>query len=116
MPNCHAKADKAASTVYTHARFKGPVMSDDTEAHRRKRLLYQCKHRGTKEADLILGGFALAYMPGFSPDQLTKFEALLEESDPDLMSWISGQMPPRPEHDNDVLDLIRSFKYDLLKN
>lgn len=91
-------------------------MSGDSEAHRRKRLLYQCRHRGTKEADLILGGFALAYMSGFTPDQLTKFEALLEESDPDLMSWIGGQVAPPPVHDNEILRLIRSFKYELLKN
>ena len=91
-------------------------MSDDSEARRRRRLLYQSRHRGTKEADLILGGFAHAYMAGLTPDQITQFEALLEESDPDLMSWIAGQAAPPPAHDNDVLKLICSFKYDLLKN
>lgn len=91
-------------------------MSDDSEAHRRKRLLYQSRHRGTKEADLILGGFAHAHMATLTQDQFAKFEALLEESDPDLMSWIGGQSAPPPDHDNDVLTLIRSFKYDLLKN
>ena len=91
-------------------------MSDDNEAHRRKRLLYQSKHRGTKEADLILGGFADAHMPGLTPEQFAKFEALLEESDPDLMSWIGGQAAPPAVHDNDVLMMIYSFKYDLLRN
>jgi antitoxin CptB len=91
-------------------------MSDDSEARRRKRALYQSTHRGTKEADLILGGFAHAHMASLSADQFTKFEALLEESDPDLMSWIGGQSAPPPAHDNDVLILIRSFRYDLLKN
>ena len=110
------KADKAASTVYTHARLKGTVMTDDGEAHRRKRLLYQSRHRGTKEADLILGGFALAHMADFSAEQFTKLEALLEESDPDLMSWIGGQSTPPSRHDNDVLSMITGFKYDLLKN
>ncbi len=91
-------------------------MSDDSEAHRRKRLLYQSKHRGTKEADLILGGFAHAHMASLTADQFAKFEALLEESDPDLMSWIGGQQAPRAVHDNDVLQMIRDFKYDLLRN
>ena len=91
-------------------------MSDDGEAHRRKRLLYQSKHRGTKEADLILGGFAHAHMAGLTSDQFAKFEALLEESDPDLMSWIGGQTAPPAVHDNDVFAMICSFKYDLLKN
>ena len=69
-------------------------MSDDSEARRRKRLLYQSKHRGTKEADLILGGFALARMSSLTADQFAKFEALLEESDPDLMDWIGGRVVP----------------------
>jgi antitoxin CptB len=91
-------------------------MPDDKEAHRRKRLLYQSKHRGTKEADLILGGFAHAYLSSLTATQFSEFEALLDESDPDLMSWISGQTEPPTEHNNDVLTLIRDFKYDLLRN
>ncbi|MDA0652501.1 MAG: succinate dehydrogenase assembly factor 2 [Proteobacteria bacterium] len=91
-------------------------MSDDSEAHRRKRLLYQSRHRGTKEADLILGGFALAHMTSLTADQFAKLEALLEESDPDLMRWIGGRSAPPAVHDNDVFKMICSFKYDLLKN
>lgn len=88
----------------------------DSEAHRRKRLLYQSRHRGTKEADLILGGFALAHMTSLTTDQFAKLEALLEESDPDLMSWIGGLSAPPVAHDNDVLKMICNFKYDLLKD
>ena len=91
-------------------------MTDDDEDHRRKRLLYQSRHRGTKEADLILGGFTLAHLANLSAEQFTKLEALLEESDPDLMSWIGGQSAPPSKHDNDVLSMISDFKYDLLKN
>lgn len=90
-------------------------MSDGREAHRRKRLLYQSRHRGTKEADLILGGFAHAHLANLTTEQFTQFEALMEESDPDLMSWIGGQVVPPAEHDNDVLKMISDFKYDLLK-
>ena len=93
-----------------------PAMSNDSEARRRKRVLYQSTHRGTKEADLILGGFAHAHMSSLTSDQFARFEVLLEESDPDLMSWIGGRSAPPMEHDTDVLKLICSFKYDLLKN
>ncbi|MDC0032953.1 succinate dehydrogenase assembly factor 2 [Alphaproteobacteria bacterium] len=89
----------------------GPVMSDDNEAHRRKRLLYQSKHRGTKEADLILGGFVHAHMASLTVEQFTQLEALLEESDPDLMGWISGQITPPAVHDNEILKMICNFKY-----
>lgn len=91
-------------------------MSDDSEAHRRKRLLFQSAHRGTKEADLIIGGFARAHMAAMSTETFEKFEALLKESDPDIMAWIGGQQRPPVEHDNDVLKSIIKFKYTLLNN
>lgn len=91
-------------------------MSDDNEAHRRKRLLFQSTHRGTKEADLIIGGFAHAHMASMSSGTFEKFEALLAESDPDIMAWITGQEAPPERHDNDVLKSIIKFKYVLLNS
>lgn len=91
-------------------------MSDHSEAHRRKRLLFQSAHRGTKEADLIIGGFAHAHMAAMTSESFDKFEALLQESDPDIMAWISEQEAPPPRHDNDVLKAIIQFKYGLLNN
>ncbi len=86
-------------------------MSEEPDEQRRKRLLYQSTHRGTKEADLIIGGFALAHISTLSADQLSNFEALLAESDPDLMSWIGNQIRPPIVHDNNVLKMIKNFKY-----
>src|ERR1700676_3990598 len=37
---------------------------------RRKRLLFRCWHRGTREMDLILGRFAEAGIPGLAAEQL----------------------------------------------
>jgi antitoxin CptB len=57
----------------------------------RKRLIYRSWHRGTREMDLLLGSFADRHMAGFSPDELSQYEALLEYSDPDLYDWMTGQ-------------------------
>ena len=84
-------------------------MTDGNEV-RRKRLLYQSTHRGTKEADLILGGFARAHMASMSSDELAQFEALLEESDPDLMAWIGEEAAPLRWCDTPLLRLIYNFK------
>ena len=64
---------------------------------RRKRLLYQSRHRGTQEGDLILGGFAERHLDGFGGEELVQFEALVWETDADLMDWISGRAIP-PDH------------------
>src|SRR5207245_1713453 len=57
---------------------------------RRKRLLFRCWHRGTQESDLILGPFAEDSLTTLNNDQLGRFEALLDCTDPDLFDWIFG--------------------------
>jgi len=84
---------------------------DEASSIRRKRLLYQSGHRGTKESDLLLGAFAAAHLAGFSPAQLDRYEALLDESDGDLFDWITGREAPPPEKMSDVLGLLLSFRY-----
>ena len=64
----------------------------DIEAWRRK-LVFRSWHRGTREMDLLLGRFAEAEVKDFSTDELTLYEALLSENDPDLYGWISGAAP-----------------------
>ena len=90
-------------------------MSDREEPEadetRRRRLRFRSHHRGTLEADLLLGTFADAHLPGFTADQLDRYEALLEANDPDIMAWVFGRQPLPPEHDNDVMRLLRDHKY-----
>ena len=73
------------------------------------RLLFRCWHRGTQESDLILGPFAEDSLKTLDSDQLGRFEALLDCTDPDLFDWIFGVSDPPPEHDHDVMQLLRSF-------
>ena len=91
-------------------------MTDHSEERRRRRLLYRSTHRGTKEADLVLGGFARAYLDRMSAEDMAQFEALLEESDPDLMAWIGGKETPPAQHDTDLFKLILKFRYSLSRS
>jgi antitoxin CptB len=78
---------------------------------RRKRLLFRSWHRGTREADLILGSFAEANLAQFDDTRLARYEALLECPDADLLDWISGRALPPPEYDTDVTRLLLAFRY-----
>jgi antitoxin CptB len=78
---------------------------------RKKRLLYQSGHRGTKESDLLLGSFAAALLHAFDAAQLDRFEALLVEDDGDLFDWISGRAAPPDEKMTDVLRLLLRFRF-----
>jgi len=59
-----------------------------------KRALYRAHHRGTKEMDLVLGGFANAELRRLGDADLAAFEDLLELPDPDIDRWIKGENVP----------------------
>jgi antitoxin CptB len=82
----------------------------DALAIQRRRLRYRSWHRGTREADLILGRFADAHLVGFSAEQLDRYGALLENSDPDIYNWLIGRSPVPAAVDTDVFRLLKDFK------
>lgn len=66
-------------------------MNDTEKETRLKRLKYRANHRGIKEMDIILGGFADRHLSNLSDNALDDFEALLEEHDRDLLAWFTGE-------------------------
>ncbi|OJW51022.1 MAG: hypothetical protein BGO67_11850 [Alphaproteobacteria bacterium 41-28] len=63
----------------------------------KKRLLYQSQHRGMREMDWLLGGFAQKHIGTMLPEELYQFEALLTFLDQELYGWFFEKMPI-PEH------------------
>lgn len=76
---------------------------------RRKRLIHRSRYRGCREADLIFGRFADAHMNTMSVSDLDQYEALLEESDHDLVAWLTNREPVPERHRNGIFDLIKQF-------
>lgn len=70
---------------------------------RRRRLVFRALHRGTKEADLMIGGFVARHVAAFTEDELDAIEAVLEHWDVDLADWLSGRRPIPPEADTPML-------------
>lgn len=83
-------------------------MTDDI---RLKRLSYRAHHRGFKEADLLLGAFADAYLDSLSPADVRAFEELLEEQDQDIYDWYLGKTTVPPHHDTPLFKLLKSFDF-----
>jgi len=87
----------------------GTTRSSDGLDDRRKRLLFRCWHRGTREMDLILGRFADAEIANLSDAELTELETLLEVNDPDLYAAITGDKQLAAEIAGALFARIRAF-------
>lgn len=83
---------------------------DNEEEGLRRRLLFQSRHRGVKELDLILGPFAERYVPAFGAEELKDFAVLLAEPDPDIYDWLAGRVPLPARLQNRVTSLLLSFR------
>jgi antitoxin CptB len=70
---------------------------------RRRRLLFRANHRGTHEADLLVGGYIAARIETFTEADLDALEELLELPDTDLADWLSGRSPIPPYADSPML-------------
>jgi antitoxin CptB len=88
----------------------GSTRSSDGLDDRRKRLLFRCWHRGTREMDLILGRFADAEIANLSDDELSDLEILIELPDPDLYAALTGAIPPAAEHAGALFERIKAFR------
>ena len=60
----------------------------DADPYRRK-LHYRAHHRGTREADAMVGGFFDHCSAEWGEAEYAWFERLLEEQDVDIMAWAS---------------------------
>jgi len=79
------------------------------DAARRRRLKFRCWHRGMKEVDLILGRFADAAVDGMDEKGLVAFEALLDDPDPQILAWVTGQEAVPPDRDTEFLRRLMAF-------
>ncbi len=78
---------------------------------RLKRLRFRAWHRGTKEADLLIGGFFDAHSVGWNDEEIALFEALLEEQDVDIMAWAIGTQAVPDRYAGLMMDLMKRLDF-----
>ena len=88
----------------------GSTRSSSGLDDRRKRLLFRCWHRGTREMDLILGRFADAEIADLSDGDMADLERLIDVPDPDLYAALTGDKPLAPEYASALFDRIKAFR------
>jgi antitoxin CptB len=85
-----------------------PFTQMDAET-RKKRILYRASHRGTKEADVIVGSFFSQRTAGLQMGELDEADRVLDLLDADLMDWIIKKVPVPTELRSPLLDELVSF-------
>ncbi|MEA3000159.1 MAG: antitoxin CptB [Sphingomonadales bacterium] len=78
---------------------------------RLKRLRFRAWHRGTREADLLIGGFFDAASEAWREAEIGWFEALLEEQDVDIMAWAIGTAAPPERFEGPLMRRLQTVDY-----
>ncbi len=78
---------------------------------RLKRALWRADHRGTREADMLIGGFARRHLAQMTQAELDWFETLLEEQDVDIMAWALRTAEPPEQLQCPMMDRLMDLDY-----
>lgn len=78
---------------------------------RKQRSRFRAWHRGTREADYMIGGFFDRYHHSWGEPELMWFEALLEEDDVDVMAWALGTQPVPPRFLGPLMTAMQQLDY-----
>ena len=82
-----------------------------TTQGRLARCKFRAWHRGTREADYMIGGFFDRYHEEWGAAELAWFEALLEEDDVDIMAWALGTQPTPPRFEGELMEKMKQLDY-----
>ncbi|GAA4476065.1 succinate dehydrogenase assembly factor 2 [Gluconacetobacter aggeris] len=73
---------------------------------RRRRIYFRATHRGTHEADILIGGFVAPRLAAMSDAEMDALEAVMDLPDADLADWLSGRKPVPAEVDCPMMRAI----------
>jgi antitoxin CptB len=76
-----------------------------------KRLQWRAHHRGTKEADVMIGGFFDRHHAEWSASERSLFEAILEQQDVDIMAWALGTAEPPERFAGPMIEAMKKLDY-----
>jgi antitoxin CptB len=76
-----------------------------------KRLQWRAHHRGTREADMLIGGFFDAHHRQWGSRECSLFEVMLSEQDADIMGWAHGTLEPPKQFAGPMVEALKKLDY-----
>lgn len=74
-------------------------------------LKWRAEHRGTREADMMIGGFFEAHHQNWGTQEREWFGALLDEQDVDIMAWAIGTLPVPESFQGSLMDELKRLDF-----
>jgi len=76
-----------------------------------KRLHWRAHHRGTREADMLIGGFFDVHHASWNAGERALFEEMLSEQDVDIMAWAHGTADVPEHYEGPMADALKRLDY-----
>ncbi|WP_205032112.1 succinate dehydrogenase assembly factor 2 [Hwanghaeella grinnelliae] len=87
-----------------------PESGEETERVRRlKRIRFRSWHRGIKEMDILMGGFADKYLAELTDEELDAFETVMTVPDQELYAMLVRDAPHWPELDEGMMARLMAY-------
>jgi antitoxin CptB len=74
-------------------------------------LKYRAWHRGTREADMMIGGFFDAQHAQWDASGRALFDALLGETDVDIMAWAIGTQEVPATYQGPMMEALQRLDF-----
>jgi antitoxin CptB len=87
--------------------YMRPMLSDPDL----KRLHWRAHHRGTREADMLIGGFFDAHHAAWGSDDRQMFAEMLDEQDVDIMAWAHGTALAPERFAGSMIEALKKLDY-----
>ncbi len=76
-----------------------------------KALKYRSWHRGTREADMMIGGFFDRHHASWTDDERAWVSDLLAEQDVDIMAWAIGTSEAPARYQGPMLSMLQQLDF-----
>ena len=78
---------------------------------RLRRMKFRAWHRGTREADYMIGCYFDRFHAQWSEAEAVWFETLMDEEDVDILGWALGTLSVPEEYAGPMMDRMRQLDY-----
>ncbi|HEX7751598.1 MAG TPA: succinate dehydrogenase assembly factor 2 [Novosphingobium sp.] len=86
-------------------------MTSARHSDRLNRIKFRAWHRGTREADYMIGCFFDRFHAEWSDAEIAWFETLLAEEDHDILAWALGTADVPERYAGDLMARMKQLDY-----